>query len=495
MRMRALSRLILLSIMTLALGPRGLGAEDQIETREETLSVFNPLSWQRSGLIQIQVDTGTTNSLVPYEVVEEREGRQTIRFWVKDVPSLGYKMYRLGRGQAVLPGRAEPESNVFQNKFYRVTLDPTRGAIRSLYDKELGRELVDPASPYLLNEYLYVTGGDSEKRRSEDEATPLTPPERRLPFPELTIHHPEEGEIVSVEKTPWGHVVRLAAKALNTPRIESEILLPDEEKRLEIRNRIHKDPTDTREAVYFAFPWAATDPTFRFDTPNGWVDPAKNLLEGGAGEWYFARDWVNVEDGTAALTLAVVDAPLVSLGDINRGRRPGKFSGASAAVFSCVLNNYGVRNALAGQSGDFVFRYAVTSSARFEPEKAARFGREARAPLEVSHLRTSDKRSGAEGKPGSLPPPGAASLVEITPENLAVSALKSAEDGEGLVVRVLGIAGKASEGRLTFPWLPVASAKEANAAEVPSRPLESDEHGVRFSIKPHQVLTIWVTLE
>jgi alpha-mannosidase len=397
--MRVLSRLLLLAVITLALGPRGLGAEDQIETRGETLSVFNPLSWQRSGLIQIQVDTGTTltdvasNSLVPYEVVEEREGHQTVRFWVTDVPSLGYKVYRLGRGQAVLPGRAEPETNVFQNKFYRVTLDPVRGAIRSLYDKELGRELVDAASPYLLNEYVYVTGGGSEKSRSEDdEATKLTPPERHLPFPELTVHHPEEGEIVSVEKTPWGHVVRLAARALRTLRIESEILLPDEEKRLEIRNRVRKDPTDAREAAYFAFPWAATDPTFRFDTPNGWVDPAKNLLEGGAGEWYFARSWVNVEDGTAALTLAVVYAPLVSLGDINRGPRPARFSNASAAVFSCVVNNYGVRNALAGQSGDLIFRYAITSSARFEPEKAARFGREARAPLEVSHVRTTDKR-------------------------------------------------------------------------------------------------------
>jgi alpha-mannosidase len=389
MPMRVLACLLPISVLILALGACGLVVEDRIETRGETLVVFNPLSWQRSGLIQTQVDTGTTltdaasNSLVPYEVVKEREGRQSVRFWAKDVPSLGYKVYRLGRGQAVLPGRAEPESNVFQNKFYRVTLDPTRGAIKSLYDKELRHELVDVTSPYLLNEYLYVTGGDSEKRRGEDEAAQLTSPERYPPIAELTVHDPEEGEIVSVEKTPWGHVVRLAARALNTLRIESEILLPDEEKRLEIRNRIRKDPTDAREAAYFVFPWAATDPTFRFDTANGWVNPEKNLLEGGASEWFAARNWVNVEDGTAALTLAVVDAPLVSLGDINRGRRHGKFSGASAAVFSCVLNNYGVRNAAAGQSGEFVFRYAITSAARFEPEKVTRFGREARAPLTI----------------------------------------------------------------------------------------------------------------
>jgi hypothetical protein len=64
--------------------------------------------------VQLEVDTGTTltdsasKGLVAYEVVEQREDRQTIRFWAKDVPSLGYKFYQLGRGQAVLPGPRVP---------------------------------------------------------------------------------------------------------------------------------------------------------------------------------------------------------------------------------------------------------------------------------------------------------------------------------------------------------------------------------------------------
>jgi alpha-mannosidase len=475
---------------------RGLSQlADRIETRGENLIVFNPLSWRRSGLVRFQVDSGTSltdvasNSLVPYEVVEEREDYQTIRFWARDAPSMGYKVYRLGRGPAVLPGRSEPESNVFQNKFYRVTLDPTRGAIKSLYDKELGRELVDAASSYLLNEYLYVTGGGTEKGRGEDdEATQLTRLARHLPFAELTVHHPEQGQIVSVEKTPWGHVVRLAAMALNTPQIETEIFLPDDEKRIEIRNRIRKDLTYAKEAAYFAFPWAAANPTFRFDLANGWVDPEKDLLEGGANEWFAAQNWVNVEDGTAALTLAVVDAPLVSLGDINRGRWPAKFSKVSSTVFSYALNNYWFTNTPPGQSGDCVFRYAITSSARFEPEKVARFAREVRSPLEVSQVRSSDKRGTSQGT--STLPPGQASLVKVAPESVVVSALKGAEDGEGVVVRVLEIAGKASEGKLTFPWFTVASTREANAVEVPGKPLPGDDHSVRFSINPHQVLTI-----
>jgi hypothetical protein len=468
---------------------------DQVQTEGENLVVFNPLSWRRSGLVRCQVDPGTTltdtasNQLVAYEVVESRDGYQTIRFWARGVPAIGYKVYRLGRGPVTQPGRTEPESNVVQNKFYRITFDPTRAAIKSLYDKELGRELVDPSSPYLVNEYLYVTGGGSEKGRGEDEeATQLIHLARHLPFAELTVHHPKQGQMLSVEKTPWGHVVRFAAQALHTPQIETEIFLPDDDKRIQIRNRIHKELVYAKEAAYFAFPWAATNAVFRFDIADGWVDPEKDLLAGAGNEWFAVQHGVNVEDATAAITLAVVDAPVVSLSDINRGHWPEKFSKTSAAVFSHALNNYWFTGTPAGQSGDFVFRYAITSGRRFDPQEATRFGRETRSPLEVSQIRDSDKGAWIKG---DLPAAGA-SLVELEPENLIVSALKAAEDGQGLVVRVLETSGKATQGKLSFPFFPVASAQEANAVEAPGKQLEADAHSVRFQIRPLQVLTIRV---
>lgn len=85
-----------------------------------------------------------------------------------------------------------------------------------------------------------------------------------------------------------------------------------------------------------------------------------------------------------------------------------------------------------------------------------------------------------------------ASLVELEPENLIVSALKAAEDGQGLVVRVLETSGKATQGKLSFPFFPVASAQEANAVEAPGKQLEAEAHSVRFQIRPLQVLTIRV---
>ncbi len=86
------------------------------------------------------------------------------------------KFINWGTGRWFSPAARSPQSNIVQNRFYRVTFDPVRGAIKSIFDKELGRELVDASSPYALNEYLYVTGGGSEEGRGEGaETTQLHP--------------------------------------------------------------------------------------------------------------------------------------------------------------------------------------------------------------------------------------------------------------------------------------------------------------------------------
>jgi hypothetical protein len=477
---------------------RGLSQlADQIQSQGQNLIVFNPLSWKRSGLVRFQVDQNATLTDVatgerqPFEVTDTRDHYATIRFWAKDVPPLGYKVYRLGRGTEVHAQESTAANNIFENKFYRVTVDPARAAIKSVYDKELGRELLDPASPYLADEYLYVTGGGTEKGRGNHaEATQLTHLVHGLPYAELTIHHPSGGVLAAVEKTPWGQVMKMTAQAVNTPAIETEILLPDNEKRVAIRNRIHKQMTYAKEAAYFAFPWAANNPTFRYEIANGWVDPEKDLLAGGSVEWSAVQDAVSVEDGGGAVTLAVVDAPLVSLADINRGHWPDHFLKTSSSVFSYAMNNYWFTNTPGGQSGDFVFRYAVTSGRRFDPVEAARFGREARTPLEVEELGSHDKLADAKGKL----PAGQASLASIAPDNLMINAIKGAEDGQGLIVRVYEAAGQTTDGTLTLPWTDVAQANEANAVEVNGKQLESDAHNVRFHLEPHRVMTIRVTV-
>ena len=53
-----------------------------------------------------------------------------------------------------------------ENAYYRVQVDAATGAVKSIFDKQLNRELVDAASPYRFNQYVYVEGGGNRRRRS-----------------------------------------------------------------------------------------------------------------------------------------------------------------------------------------------------------------------------------------------------------------------------------------------------------------------------------------
>ncbi len=470
---------------------------NQIQTTGQNLIVFNPLSWKRSALVRFMVDRGTTLTDIATgqplgcEVITEKDGAQSIRFLAADVPALGYKVYRLGRGQSqkASPSQQPPDS-IIENRFYRITVDPTRAAIKSLYDKELSRELVDGSSPYLLNEYLFVSGGGTEKGRGTGaEHTQLLDPYFWLPPAELTLHHPEQGAPASVERTPWGQKIRLSASALHTPRVETEILLPDDAKRIELRNVIQVDLLYAKQASYFAFPWAMASPTFRLDIANGWVNPATDLLEGGCSEWFSIQQLVNVEDSKTSVSLAVVDAPLICLGDIYRGRWPRTFTNDTPTVFSYALNNYWSPKWAGRKSAELVYRYAITSGPHFDATQAARFGRETRCPLEIAELKSSDKLPTSRG----TLPPAQASLAALTPDSLVVTAFKAAEEGQALIVRVHETAGRETDGVLKLPLMALGSAKEANAVEEPGKSLRHDTQAVHFHILPNQVLTLRLT--
>jgi alpha-mannosidase len=131
----------------------------------------------------------------------------------------------------------------------------------------------------------------------------------------------------------------------------------------------------------------------------------------------------------------------------------------------------------------------VKSGADFDPAAAARSGREVSFPLEVAALKTSDKLPGWRG----TLPSDEASFASVEPGNVVLTALKPAEDGAGLVMRVLETAGRQTDGSITLPFLVIDSAREANAVEVPGAPLNAERSRIAFHVSPHQVLTLRIS--
>jgi alpha-mannosidase len=69
---------------------------------------------------------------------------------------------------------------------------------------------------------------------------------------------------------------------------------------------------------------------------------------------------------------------------------------------------------------------------------------------------------------------------------------KVAEDGDGMVLRFLEVAGKAGRVDVRIPLLDPKSAWSCNLMEQNGDPLPLSAHGFSFPVKPFQIITVRV---
>jgi alpha-mannosidase len=460
---------------------------DRIAVDPPALVVFNSLGAARDALIEIDLDSGmelvdaASDKPVAVEPVRMGEGYRRVRFLAEHVPALGYRVYRL-RASAAGPPAAEParELNTIENSFYRVTVDPGRGGVTSVFDKQIHREIVDAHSPYLLNQYLYVSGGDG---------TRLVYMRDHLPNAELKISPAGGGAAATVRTMPWGQTIACTLAGLNAREISTEIRLYNAEKKIEFVNRVEKEPVNQKEAIYFAFPFAAPDPQFEYEGQTGTVNPARDALAGANREWLTVGHWARVSGGGLSAAVIPVDGPLATFGDINRGRWPEKFEPLSATILAYALNNYWHTNFPRVQSGEFTFRYVLTSGDESSPELSpaalSRLGREVLTPLETGQLLANDKVSAR----GSLPA-SEGGFLSVQGEGVEVETLKPAEDGRGYILRLLETSGHAHTVRIGSGLFAVEHVWETNAVEDDQREIAMGKDGAVAALPPNGIVTL-----
>ena len=447
--------------------------------------VFNPLNWKRDGLISIDLDKGseivdqTTGQTVPYSLIKERNNSNRVEFVAQQVPAVGYKVYFV---RSSTKSAAPPEtssSTALESPYYRVELDPSSGAVRSIFDKQLQKELVDQNSAYRFGEYLYVTGGDKDPNS-------VLQFRQVSPKPELQIHPAANGRLVGVERTPYGWRAELESSTENTPRVSSEIRLFENEKKIEFIENVTKKDVLAKEAVYFAFPFAMSHPEFQYEIQNGVVDPSKDMYPGAGHEWFSVQHWVSVQQDGASGTVMPLDTPLVTLGDINRGDWPIEFGDRPGNIFAYAMNNYWHTNYRASQGGDFRFRFVVTSAASTDPLALSRLGWEEETPFEVDEIQSQDQAI-------ELPRPlsgDQGSFLSIDDPNVVLDTWKPAEDGDGTILRLIDLGAAARTVTLSTSLLAIDKAFETDAVERNQKPLEVHSSAISIEVHPHEIITI-----
>lgn len=462
---------------------------NSISAGTNSLIVFNTLNWSRSGLVEFdlrktqEIVDHSSDSPIPVQIVRTENEFNRVRFVAHDVPALGYKVYQLRTATAPPTSPISVQSTVLESPFYRVELDAASGAVRSIYDKDLRRELVDQGSNYRLGQYLYVTDANPANNQH------LTWYRGKL---DLQVHPAHDGKILSVSRTPYGMEAQMESTATSTPAIVTSVRLFDHEKKIEFVDDIEKDKESQKEAVYFAFPFAVNHPQFQYEIQTASMDPGKDMYPGAGHEWFSVQHWVSVQaDGVSASVLPL-DVPLVTLGDIDRGQWLDTFGDRRAAIFSFVMNNYWEDNYVGSQGGKFRFRYVVTSAPSTNEAQLSRMGWEEVTPLEFDEITREDK---APNQPHPLDGEQA-SFAHIDDPSLLLDTWKPAEDQNGTILRFLDLGGQTRSVSIRLPAFRLTSAWQTDAVERNQGQLPvKDGHEFSFTIHPHEIVTVRIATD
>ena len=478
---------------------------DEIELPDENdhIVVFNSLSFQRTDVVHVprflveepfDLIDDETGERVAYQIVElnspqapvpyashryarggfDRPELFELVFVAEDVPPLGYKTYRLVPQEeaTTFSNGVVVDERSLENRFFKVTLNPQSGCIESIYDKELEREIVDKSAPHQLNQVItrWVKTGVEES--------------------------PSNSEIIKGQNgAVYGSLI-VGGEAAGCPQRTQEIVLYDRIRRIDIRNRLLKDSTPLLE-IYFAFPFSVENPHFRFEGSNSVIEPLIDQFPGSNSDYYTMQNWAAVSDGEVGITFSSIEAHLVEFGGLwpgyvsqaHHGFTPPYFEHeflqpgdlTKGYLYSYVLNSNFRTNFQPTQQGDMLFRYSITThKGDWKEGKARDFGWSISNPL--TPIRVGGKQEGKMEK--------SASFCQVDKPNVLLLTSKRAEDGDGLIFRLIETEGEDTTVTLTLPFLTIRDAHQTNLVEENEKIIPAQKHAVTVPIKAFGIRTI-----
>ncbi len=357
-----------------------------LKTDVPTLAVFNTLNWKRSGMITVYIDHEIIHKDQAFRIVDKNgEECKTQAFshrsdgtywgiWVNDIPEFGYKQYRIetfdeNEHQAE---STDTENPVLENKWYRISFDTKKGAITSIFDKNLNIELVDPEAEYPLGSFIYERLGN----RSQMEAYNLVDYERSL-LDTVYVEAVVKGEMFDLVR-----FVGESQECCYSPQgFKSELRLYHTEPFIEMHFTIEKKPVTDPEGVYIAFPFNVEGGKIFCDVPGGVMEAGVDQIPGSSNDWNTVQNFVSIRNDKMQVLFGSHEVPLMQFGAINTGRYIAGATPESTHIYSWPMNNYWVTNFNADQQGSFSWSYFITTRPNNSLKEANKTGWAKRIPF------------------------------------------------------------------------------------------------------------------
>ncbi|HEX7730639.1 MAG TPA: glycoside hydrolase family 38 C-terminal domain-containing protein [Terracidiphilus sp.] len=444
-------------------------AED-IDTRVTAgvpVLVFNPLAWERSGnvSVDVQLPAPSANGVAVLDAAgkvvasqilksDAKNGTYTLLIDASGVPSMGYKVLHVVPGTKPFASDLKADGLTLENANLKVVVDKTTGCITSIYDKKSKFESL--AAGACGNQLQ--TFHDLPKDYDAWNIDPGT-----------LDHYTAIDKADSVElvaKGPLQAAIRVT-RTWRSSKFVQEIVLEDGADQINIVSDI--DWHETHVLLKAAFPLAASAPKATYEVPygaigrpttrnNSWEQaqfevPALRWADLGNGKHGFSlinNSKYGYDDKDNVLRISLLRSPTWPDPVADRGHQHFTYS---------------------------LYPHAGTWQQALTVRRGYEYNYALRAAQVLAHA-------------GSLP--ASHSYVSVKPENVVLTAMKKAEDSNSLIFRVYEWEGKAGNVEFHVP-AGATAATVTNLMEKPEgSPLTVAGEIVTAPIHPYEILTVQV---
>ena len=236
------------------------------------------------------------------------------------------------------------------------------------------------------------------------------------------------------------------------------------------------------EAIYFALPlnlpagWKS-----HFDTAGIATELDEQQLPGSCRGWLTAESFASVHAGDRGVTLFCPDAPMVQVGGFNFGRKHESIARTeNPLLLAWPLNNYWNTNFPLTQPGTINLHYALLTHGTFDPVLISQQARAVTTPMLAHPAFCKDGKT--EGR-----------LLHFRGEGVTVQHVKPADDGRGIIVRLLNLKPHPVQAQIALDHRSAVTATLCNPLEENGQVLKTAGGVVSLEVPPRRLTTLRIT--
>ena len=389
--------------------------------------IWNPLGWERTDLVELQVqmpDAPKAGSIavldaegraLPMQILSSDAATRSYALLVeaKDVPSMGYEIVHVIPEKREAPSDLKASGLTLENEYLRLSVDAQNGCITSLYDKKAAFESI--ASGACGNELI----GFKDTPRDYDAWN------IDADFDKVFTRIDQADSVELVDKGPLRASIRVT-RTWQSSKFVQDIVVYAGLDRVDVVNDI--DWHETHILLKAAFPLAASSGEATFEIPYGTIArPATrdNKIEQAKFEVPAMR-WADLGDAQHGFSL------------INESKYGYDAKGNVLRISLLRSPTWPDANA---DRGHHHFRYSLyPHGGDWKQALTVRHGYDFNYELQSMRLEPHD---------GKLAPEQ--SFVTVSNPNVVLTAIKKAEDNDGLIFRFYEWAGTTGEVQIEVP--------------------------------------------